>query len=365
MNNDRLAVLIGSQSRGLPTTSENVNFFLELFDIPYDVFVCSDESDLDNFDSINNITHRVSLEQIEQNNEWLASHKEKMHKHYWQNAKLFGVSTIFEDVYKQYTHAIKMRTDFMFDYRSYFTDNGLDPDNINHVHLKHIQEDIRIHRHHCNVKESRKWKSMYTDDTRIVPFLWNGDRFIFSAADVLHMYCREIMKTAANVEKIYTTFYKIPMHPNFMNVHEHLETISIPHAFFPDRVPNTGAEIAEYLNSNKHVIKEFNKQKMVDSSFYEPIISKNHPRDGKSFFCGGTFNADCLAFINQLFVPFIKPSKQGIVKYMWFTRWGDNDRVSKTTRSTIKQAFHDDDVSYRDSITIQNKLIKIKNANIT
>ena len=49
LTGQKLAILIGSQSRAIKDTYMNINFFLSLFDIPYDVFICSDEADLDNF----------------------------------------------------------------------------------------------------------------------------------------------------------------------------------------------------------------------------------------------------------------------------------------------------------------------------
>jgi len=180
MNNDRLAVLIGSQSRGVADTYNNINFFLQLFNVPYDVYVCSDEDDLQNFNKIENIKECISLEQVEQENKWLLKHKTIMHKHYWQNAKLFGVSELFKHQKHNYTHALKMRTDFMFDYRTYFTTYQLDPDNITKNHLEHLIDNLRLHRHHCNVNESRSWKEMYAPDGRLIPLLYNGDRFIFS-----------------------------------------------------------------------------------------------------------------------------------------------------------------------------------------
>ena len=364
MNQDRLAVLIGSQSRGVSDTHETINFFLQLFNIPYDIYICSDESDLQGFNDIKNIKECISLEQIESENKWLTKHKSIMHKHYWQNAKLFGVSELFKKQKHKYTHALKMRTDFMFDYRSYYIGQQLNPDIITKYHLDHLIDDLRLHRHHCHRDESRAWRGMYAPDNRITPLLYNGDRFIFSSAEKTWKYCYELMKTAANIVKIYSDYYNLPMHPDFLNVTRHLETLSIPRSFFPEKRPVSGEQIATYLNENKDFLKQYNKSNNNDT-YYEPIADNNQPHCGKDIFCRGKFNADVLAFINQLYVPFIKPSKYGIVKYMHFTRYDDNVKFGEKAGSTIKQAFHDDDTSYQDSITIQNKLIKIKNANIS
>lgn len=361
MSNDKLAVLIGSQSRGIQDTYKTLNFFLSLFGVSYDVFICSDDNDLCNFNVINNIKDQISLEQVEDQNKWLVNHKSTMHKHYWQNAKLFGVASLFKNEKDNYTHGLKMRTDFMFDYRSYFINHQLDPDNITDQHLLHLEDDLRLHRHHCNTAESRPWKNMYVEDSRLVPLLYNGDRFIFSSAEKLWKYCFELMKTAANIKDIYSSYYKIPMHHDFMNVKKHLETISIPHSFFPEEKPATGEQIAMFLNENKNLLKTYNTQKNNDS-YYEPIISKNKPQAGKDIFCSGSFNADVLAFINQLYVPYIKPSKYGVVKYMHFTRYDDNVKFGQQSDAVIKQAFNDDDTSYKDSMTIQSKLMEIKSS---
>jgi len=361
---DKLAVLIGSQSRGLPYTNENINFFLKLFNIPYDVYICSDDHDLNNFSGIYNVKECISLEQVEHENRWLEEQKSIMHKHYWQNAKLFGVATLFKHKKHEYTHALKMRTDFMFDYRTYFTKNRLNPDDIEMKHLEYMLDDFRLHRHHCNMQESRAWKNMYAPDSRVVPLLFNGDRFIFSSAEKLWKYCFELMKTAANIKTIYKKYYNLPMHQDFMDVKKHLETISIPCDWFPREKPTNGEAIASFLNKNREFLKEYNKQK-TQTNYYHPIITGNKPHAGKDIFCNGNFNADVLAFINQLYVPYINPSKHGFVKYMHFTRYDDNIKFNERSDATIKQAFHDDDTSYQDSVAIQSKLIKIKNASFT
>lgn len=365
MNNDRLAVLIGSQSRGLTDTCDNINFFLQLFNVPYDVYICSDESDLQNFSKIKNIKECISLEQVERENKWLLKHKPVMHKHYWQNAKLFGVAEMFKHQKLNYTHALKMRTDFMFDYRTYFKTQQFDPDNITEKHLEHLIDDLRLHRHHCNIPESRAWKEMYAPDGRITPLLYNGDRFMFSSAERLWKYCSELMKTAANVVNIYSGYYNIPPHPDFLNVKKHLETISIPRSFFPQGRPVSGEQIATYLNENKDFLKQYNQSNDNTDTYYEPVASKDQPHYGKDIFCKGKFCPDTLAVINQLYVPFIKPSKHGFVKYMHFTRYGDNVRFEEEAGMTIKQAFQNDNATYKDSVSIQNKLIEIKNASIS
>lgn len=365
MNNDRLAVLIGSQSRGIQDTCGNINFFLQLFNVPYDVYICSDEDDLQNFRGIKNIKKCISLEQVEHENKWLLNHKSTMHKHYWQNAKLYGVAGLFKTEKDNYTHALKMRTDFMFDYRTYFTSQQLDPDNITKDHLDHIIDDLRLHRHHCNVAESRAWKRMYAPDSRVVPLLYNGDRFIFSSAEIAWKYCHELMRTAANITDIYTKYYNIPPHADFLNVKNHLATVSIPQSFFPDGRPSSAEQIARFLNENKDFLKQYNKSNKQDK-YYEPIVSGEHPYiiAGRDKFCvENKFNADVLAVINQLYVPFIMPSKHGIVKYMHFTRYSNNSK-EKQPGDTIREAFKNDDVSYQDSVAIQSKLIKIKNASI-
>lgn len=364
MSNDRLAVLIGSQSRGVSDTCDAINFFLQLFNVPYDVYICSDEEDLKNFNGIKNIKECVSLEQVERDNKWLLKHKTFMRKHYWQNAKLFGVSELFKKQKHNYTHALKMRTDFMFDYRTYFTDYQLDPDNITKNHLEHLIDNLRLHRHHCNVKESRPWKEIYTPDGRLVPLLYKGDRFLFSSAERIWKYCHELMKTAANITSVYDSYYNLPIHPDFTNVSKHLETISIPRSFFPTNAPTSGEQIAAFLNENTDFLKEYNRGNKTDT-YYEPIIPGKHTHAGKDIFCNGRFSADVLAYINQLYVPYIKPSKHGFVKYMYFTRYGDNVKFGEEAGMTIKQAFHDNDATYRDSITLQNKLIEFYHASIT
>lgn len=358
----RLAVLIGSQSRGIKDSHKSINFFLSLFGIPYDVFICSDEADLDNFKLIKNIRSTVSLENIESNNKSLLRNKEKMHKHYWQNAKIFGATTLLQPIIKKYDYGFKMRTDFMFDYRTFFMDHGFDlKDNLTAQHLMFLKDYIRLHLHHCDVRESRPWKSMYAssdDALNLVPFLYNGDRYVFSEVRSLAKFCSNLMFTASNIEKIYTSYIPIPKHYDYNNVKVHLKTIAIPKTLFPNGPPKSAEEIASCFNLKRNEL-----QKIKDVECYPPISSNGKWGTGKDIFCNGKFNADVLSFINQLYTPNIKPSKYGIVKYMAFTRY-ENNTKSTDQEMKIMQAFHEDDSTYRDSIELENQLKKINHANI-
>ena len=158
----KLAVLIGSESRGVEDTYQNINFFLSLFDVPYDVFICSDQADLSNFNSIKNIHSTISLEEIESRNPHLLKLREKMLKHYWQSAKIFGTATLLDPLINEYATGLKMRTDFVFNYKNFFLDHGFNLD-IKSSHLSYIKNYLRMSLHHCDTKESHIWKRLYTD----------------------------------------------------------------------------------------------------------------------------------------------------------------------------------------------------------
>ena len=364
LTGQKLAILIGSQSRAIKDTYMNINFFLSLFDIPYDVFICSDEADLDNFKLIKNIHSTISLEEVESKNKWLLNNKEAMHKHYWQNAKLYGVSSLFKPHLSEYSHALKIRTDFMFDYEGFFKDFGIPIKNMSLEHLNFIRRHLQICLHHCSFKEVRPFKDLFIDDAhqkKVMPLLWNGDRFWFGAAGSVLSYSTQTMVIANKIKQIYSHYEPLPLHPDFKVISNQLSTLPLPKFIFPNGLPETAIEIAETMNKNASKIKSIGS--LSKSESIPPLIQSGVPYAGHDVFLQGSFNADILAFITQAYIPYIKPMKYGFIKHMHFTRYENNIKMTKD-RLQIRQAFHKNDQSYKNSINFQNQLIKLKNADI-
>lgn len=360
INQNRLAVLIGSQSRGLQDTVASINFFLGLLDTPYDVFVCSDEHDLDNFKVLNNLKHTVSLEQSESENPFMLNVKQVMHKHYWQNAKLYGVSKLFKDQRSNYTHTLKMRTDFMFDYYGFFKDFGIDisPEKITSEHKLFIRDHARICMHHCNFKQSRHFRELLVenaDQRKVMPMMWQGDRFWFGSSENIWKYCEQTMITASRIKSIYDHYVPVGRHSDFKVVHKQLSTISLPRKIFPHGLPDCSIAIAEEMNKSREQLKSIGELSKEDS--VEPLVKGGVPYAGHDVFCNDKFNADILGFITQLYVPFIKPMKYGFVKHMHFTRYENNVKTPDKPMK-IMQAFHENDETYVKNLTIENKLRK-------
>lgn len=357
---NKLAVLIGSQARGLKDTFRSVNFFLEMLDVPYDIYVCSDREDIQNFNVLNNVRDTISLETVESENKFLLKSKERMHKHYWQNAKLYGVSMLFKQHKDEYTHALKMRTDFMFDYYGFFNDFGIDisSGSMTTCHRNYIRDHVRTCMHHCDFKQSRAFRDLLVDNPeqkKVMPLMWQGDRFWFGSADHIWRYSQQTMIVASKIKKIYQQYVPIPLHADFKVVHKQLSTVALPRVVFPNGLPGDSVEIAERMNDSREILRGM-KELPIDESI-EPLVKGGVPYAGHDVFCNDKFNADILGFVTQLYVPYIKPMKYGFIKHMHFTRYENN---VKTTDQPLKimQAFHDNDNTYTKNINIENKLRK-------
>ena len=178
--------------------------------------------------------------------------------------------------------------------------------------------------HHCDNSESHTWKKLYTDvqPHKLTPFLYQGDRYIFSSSKCIERFCKQLMYTANNIEEIYTSYIPVSVQHDYRRMKTHLETIAIPKSIFPEGPPKSGEDIAMRFNSN---IDEIFKIKNVEC--YPPIHSGGKDWAGKDVFCKGKFSPDILSFINQLYTPDIIPVKAGFVHYMRFTRYENNSKV--------------------------------------
>lgn len=354
-NDERLAVLIGSQARGLKHTAENINSFLQLFNVPYDVYICSDADDLGNFNTIKNIKQCISLEQVEGPSKKLRDNfSNLLPSHYWQNAKIIGVANLFKTIRGEYTHALKMRTDFIFDYKKLFNDYGHNTNSVDIEHLEFIMDFLRLNRHHCNTSDIKRWWRTSNTCANTSPIMYNGDRYMFGAATKIWQYCSTINHTAANLKNIHCSWYPIPYHHDYSVFDESLEKISIPKPFFPDSRPATGRQIAEFLNNNKDYLNKFNKQKYTGEC-YEPIDKTwmNQCNQNK-------YGSEKLAQIHCLYTSQAIPTnKHGVTQYMKFTRFNNNDRENISDNDTIRMK---DNTSkyYEDNKLLQTKLIEIK-----
>lgn len=124
----KLAVLIGSQGRGLSETSRSINLFLKMFDVDYDIYVCTDEEYLHDFDSYlgDNIREMKSWESLvpqEDRNYNKPGPDQKLnlikkcsrHNLYQWHKLCLARDMMIKNI-TEYDAVIKIRTDMSFDY---------------------------------------------------------------------------------------------------------------------------------------------------------------------------------------------------------------------------------------------------------
>lgn len=114
MKDYRLAVIIGENCRNSVENMDNIECFLDLFDVEYDVYACVDEPE--KLSAYKNITSNISLSTVSSSpeiGEMIRTCGKYMKNASWQWVKCnVAVRSIGESAY--YTHMMKLRTDCVF-----------------------------------------------------------------------------------------------------------------------------------------------------------------------------------------------------------------------------------------------------------
>lgn len=115
MVNNRLAVLIGCQGKRLNETHKSVLFLLKLFGVEFDMYICTDERYMKDWEKYFNpyIKEMKSFESLEPRED--VSAKEIMGRQYYQWKKLMHARDMIKQT-DQYGAIIKLRNDTCLDY---------------------------------------------------------------------------------------------------------------------------------------------------------------------------------------------------------------------------------------------------------
>lgn len=114
--NNRLVVLIGSKPRSLDISVPFINFLLEeLISMPYDIYICCEKEEEDEFKVLKNIKNISYYEDClkNYNSQKIELWKKLMGRNFHQWTKLFFAKEACVKSKVPYTFGLKLRTDFV------------------------------------------------------------------------------------------------------------------------------------------------------------------------------------------------------------------------------------------------------------
>lgn len=156
----KLAVIIGESCRNTTENMDNIECFLDLFDVEYDIYACVDKPE--ELSAYKNIVSNVSFESVSDTP--VVSKMEQtcgkyMHGASWQFIKCnVAVQSIIESTH--YTHMMKLRTDCVFRFPEMFS--RMFPHSTN-IDASHVNEMKNMFKQFLNVVYNNKSISIMGD----------------------------------------------------------------------------------------------------------------------------------------------------------------------------------------------------------
>ena len=234
--NIKLAVLIGSQPRSLDISAPFIHFLLdELIGIPYDIYICCDKKESDDFKGLKNIKDIVFFEdQINSTDpEKIKLWKTIMTSSFYQWAKLYFAKEASIKSKEKYDFGLKLRTDFVIGNRP----------------RMHFSKWYKSEPPSLETFKSEARESFLSCGSRANSML-NGDKFMFSRYHDLVKWAN----LAADCEKLSKKMdHYVPL--KWKDNYSSCQTFTITRYNFPKKFVN-GCKKENFLNHLQEGIDE-------------------------------------------------------------------------------------------------------------
>lgn len=260
----RLAVIIGEEVRQTQYTIKNLECFLELLPIPYDIYACVDNPSI--FNNIKNVKSATSFKEDCLSSQKWAEIKETsisyMHGAAWQWIKCnYALSQIRHP--KEYSHIMKLRTDGVFDFRHVISRKFGHPikDPVNTPNKQHVQFLRDMFHEYIRVLEDEPCIDIH------------GDKLAVGDYDVTNEWLHHFINKNS-LEKLYT----IRDGPDWSAVKAHkLNTKAIPTTYCPMIIAGDMSwKCMSSFNLTTFYDSSCNRQKTKDNSSQQIYVGMRH-----------------------------------------------------------------------------------------